>query len=51
MSSTYAQQHAPVSEQTEPVGHAVRAGYLYCAMADVDALTGRSDYSKALESI
>jgi len=51
MSPTYAQQHAPVSEQTEPVGHAVRAGYLYCAMADVDALTGRSDYSKALESI
>lgn len=51
MSPTYAQQHAPVREQTEPVGHAVRAGYLYCAMADVDALSGKNDYTRALESI
>ncbi|MFR9511452.1 MAG: beta-L-arabinofuranosidase domain-containing protein [Rikenellaceae bacterium] len=51
MAPTYAQQHAPVSEQTEAVGHAVRAGYLYTAMAQVDALTGRNDYDKALRSI
>jgi len=51
MSPTYAQQHAPVSEQTEPVGHAVRAGYLYCGMADVNALTGKNDYAKALQTI
>jgi len=51
MSPTYAQQHAPVTEQTEAVGHAVRAGYLYCGMADVDALTGRKDYDKPLQTI
>lgn len=51
MSPTYAQQHAPVAEQTEAVGHAVRAAYLYTAMAQVDALTGKDDYAKALNSI
>lgn len=51
MSPTYAQQHLPVREQTEAVGHAVRAAYLYTAMAQVDALTGRKDYEKALKSI
>lgn len=50
-SSTYAQQHAPVKEQTEAVGHAVRAAYLYTAMAQVDALTGLNEYEKALHAI
>lgn len=36
----YAQDHKPLREQTEVVGHAVRAMYLYCGMADVAALTG-----------
>ena len=36
----YNQDHLPVREQTEPVGHAVRAMYLYSGMADVGALTG-----------
>jgi DUF1680 family protein len=36
----YAQDHAPVREQKEVVGHAVRAMYLYCGMADVAAATG-----------
>lgn len=31
----YYQAHLPVREQTEPVGHAVRAVYLYSAMADL----------------
>ncbi|HSI84683.1 MAG TPA: beta-L-arabinofuranosidase domain-containing protein, partial [Candidatus Methylacidiphilales bacterium] len=31
----YYQAHKPVREQAEAVGHAVRAVYLYCAMADV----------------
>ena len=35
----YAQDHKPVREQTEVVGHAVRAMYLYCGMADVAGLT------------
>ena len=51
MAATYAQQHAPVSQQTEAVGHAVRASYLYTAMAQVDALTGLHDYDKALQAI
>lgn len=51
MDPEYAQQHLPVSEQTKPVGHAVRAMYLYTAMAQVDALTGRDDYKMALDSI
>jgi hypothetical protein len=36
----YSQDHLPVREQGEPVGHAVRAMYLYSGMADVGALTG-----------
>lgn len=31
----YSQSHLPVREQTEAVGHAVRAMYLYCAMEDL----------------
>lgn len=36
----YFQSHAPVREQTEAVGHAVRAVYLYSGMADVAMRTG-----------
>jgi uncharacterized protein len=36
----YNQSHAPVREQREVVGHAVRAMYLYSAVADVAAETG-----------
>ncbi|MBN2513078.1 MAG: glycoside hydrolase family 127 protein [Sedimentisphaerales bacterium] len=50
-SPTYAQQHAPVAKQTEAVGHAVRATYLYAAMAEADSLLGSTDYSFALDSI
>ncbi len=34
----YYQAHQPVREQSEAVGHAVRAGYLYSGMADVARL-------------
>lgn len=51
MSPSYAQQHRPVVEQTEAVGHAVRAGYLYAGMADVSALTGDNSYAQAAETI
>lgn len=51
MSPSYAQQHKPVIEQTQAVGHAVRAGYLYAAMADVSALTGDMSYARAAERI
>ncbi len=51
MSPSYAQQHRPVIEQEKAVGHAVRAGYLYAAMADVSALTGDMAYARAAERI
>ncbi len=51
MASTYAQQHRPVLEQSEAVGHAVRATYLYAAMADVGTLTGQAGYAEALDRI
>lgn len=47
----YCQDHKPVTEQAEAVGHAVRAAYLYCGMADVAALTGDRAYVKALDRI
>src|SRR5207253_2821824 len=31
----YCQAHAPLREQSEVTGHAVRAMYIYCAMADL----------------
>lgn len=49
MSPSYAQQHAPVTKQDTAVGHAVRAAYMYAAMADVSALTGDHAYLNALE--
>lgn len=47
----YAQDHVPVTEQTEAVGHAVRAVYLYAAMADVAALTGDENYVQAIDKL
>ncbi len=47
----YNQDHVPVLEQKEAVGHAVRAGYMYSAMADVSALTGDEAYARALGTL
>jgi DUF1680 family protein len=47
----YAQDHIPLREQREVVGHAVRAMYLYCAMADVAGITGDRGLSCALDAI
>lgn len=47
----YSQAHMPVTEQTEAVGHAVRAGYMYAGMADVAALTGDESYIHAIDAI
>jgi len=49
--ATYNQSMVPVTEQTDAVGHAVRATYMYSGMADVAALTGDPAYLKALEAI
>ena len=51
MSPTYAQQHAPVEDQSEAVGHAVRATYLYSAMADIAGLKQKNTYTQALHRI
>ncbi|MDR0794235.1 MAG: glycoside hydrolase family 127 protein [Chitinophagaceae bacterium] len=50
-SGSYWQDDKPVTEQTEAEGHAVRAGYLYAAMADVAALTGDTALLKAVNTI
>jgi DUF1680 family protein len=47
----YMQDHKPVIDQDEAVGHAVRATYMYSGMADVAALTGDEDYTKAIRNI
>lgn len=47
----YLQAHEPPATQTEAVGHAVRAGYMYSAMADVAALTGDASYRRAIEGL
>ena len=47
----YNQDHKPVVEQSEAVGHAVRADYMYSGMADVAALTGDTGYIKAIDRI
>lgn len=49
--SMYSQDHMPILDQEEIVGHAVRAGYLYSGVADVAALTDDADYFHALERI
>ncbi|MBW1790747.1 MAG: sodium/solute symporter, partial [Deltaproteobacteria bacterium] len=49
--SEYLQDHKPVLEQKEAVGHAVRASYMYIGMADIAALTQNKDYVKAIDLI
>lgn len=50
-SDEYLQNHKPVLEQTEAVGHAVRAMYMYSGMADVAALGGYPEYVAALDRL
>ncbi len=47
----YHQSHIKPVDQTEAVGHAVRAGYLYSGMADVAALTSDPRYLGAIDKI
>ena len=48
---SYWQDDKPVTAQTEAEGHAVRAEYLYSAMADVAALTGDKPMLAAVDTI
>ena len=47
----YWQDNIPVVQQEEAEGHAVRAGYLYSAIADVAALTGDDSLLNAIDKI
>ncbi|HEX3006736.1 MAG TPA: beta-L-arabinofuranosidase domain-containing protein [Bacteroidales bacterium] len=49
--SEYSQDQKKVTEQTEAVGHAVRAMYMYSGMADVAAITGDQAYLHAIDLI
>ena len=45
------QDHKPVVDQFEAVGHAVRAGYMYSAMTDVVRFTEAPGYENALDQL
>jgi DUF1680 family protein len=47
----YSQDHKPFRQQTEAVGHAVRAIYLYAGATDVAALTGDRDLAAVLDRL
>jgi DUF1680 family protein len=47
----YNQADKKVVDQDEAEGHAVRATYMYSGMADVAALTGDTNYLKAIDAI
>jgi len=50
-SDEYMQNHKPVLEQDEAVGHAVRAMYMYSGLADVAALGGYPEYVAAIDRL
>lgn len=45
------QDHKPLIEQAEAVGHAVRAGYIYSAMADIARFSDAPEYRMAAEKL
>lgn len=47
----YLQAHKPIREQTDVVGHAVRAMYMYAGVADVAALTGDPSLFATMDTI
>ncbi|MEO2064763.1 MAG: glycoside hydrolase family 127 protein [Christiangramia sp.] len=47
----YSQDHEPVTQQDEVVGHAVRAVYMYAGMTDIATLQQDSAYYKAVTSL
>jgi hypothetical protein len=51
LAGPYCQDHRPVLEQSEAVGHAVRAAYMYSAMVDVATLYDDAAYAAAGERL
>jgi DUF1680 family protein len=49
--TSYSQDHLPVRQQTDVVGHAVRAMYLFSGMADVAYETGDRGLLEALDRL
>ncbi|MDB6057768.1 MAG: hypothetical protein JWO95_1612 [Verrucomicrobiales bacterium] len=47
----YCQDHVPIDQQREIQGHAVRAMYLYSAVADIAAITHNPKYVATLDAI
>ncbi len=47
----YNQDHQPVTQQDEAVGHAVRAEYMYAGMTDVAAIFKDQAYTNAVDKI
>ena len=45
------QDHLPVTEKREAVGHAVRAAYMYAGMTDIAALTRDGQYAAAVKAL
>jgi hypothetical protein len=50
-SHDYSQSHVPVREQTDAVGHSVRAMYLYSGMADLVVETGDAELYAVLRKL
>jgi DUF1680 family protein len=48
---SYSQDHIPVIEQDEAVGHAVRAVYMYAGMTDIAGIMNDSSYLMAVDRI
>jgi DUF1680 family protein len=51
LAGPYSQDHRPVTEQREAVGHAVRAAYMYAAMVDVAVADDDPLYHDAVRRI
>ncbi|MBR6917599.1 MAG: glycoside hydrolase family 127 protein, partial [Clostridia bacterium] len=47
----YDQSHKPLKEQTSAIGHSVRAGYIYSAMADAASYYDDAEYFSACEKL
>lgn len=47
----YSQDYIPVIKQTEAVGHAVRAMYMYAGMTDIAVIFNDRDYGNAVNKI
>ena len=45
---TYSQDHVPLIQQAEAVGHSVRATYLFAAATDIARMDGHEAYANAL---